>query len=377
MHELLELGQSVWLDYLSRGMIRDGELERLIAEGLRGATSNPSIFEHAINHTSDYDALIADPANAELSDRELYEQIALDDVRAAADRFRPIYDATDGTDGFVSLEVSPSLAHDPERSVAEARHLWRELDRPNVMIKIPGTHEGLNAIERALCMGVNINITLLFSVERYQQVADCYINALEARVDAGEPIRSLASVASFFVSRVDTEVDRHIDAKGGSLHELRGRAAIANATLAYARFREIFSGDRWERLERHGARVQRPLWASTSTKNPAYGDVRYVEGLIAPNTVSTMPPETLHLFQDHGVVMRTLGTRTADAEDVMRRLSRGGINMESVAQTLEDQGIRKFEESSTALLHTLSTRRRAVSHEPAPSARSPAAPRSP
>jgi transaldolase len=365
MHELLELGQSVWLDYLSRGMIRGGELERLITDGLRGMTSNPSIFEHAIANTTDYDAALADPASADMTDRELFEQIAAEDVRAAADLFRPIYNATDGADGFVSIEVNPSLAHDADRSLAEARHLWREVDRPNVMIKIPGTHEGLSAIERALCMGININITLLFSVERYQQVADCYLNALEARVDAGEPIRSVASVASFFVSRVDTETDRRIDTRHGSLRELRGRAAIANATLAYARFREIFSGARWEALERHGARIQRPLWASTSTKNPAYGDVRYIEGLIAPDTVTTMPPETLHLFEDHGVVMRTLSTRTGEAADVVRQLAKGGIDIEDVAQTLEGEGIRKFEESYAALLHVLATKRHAL----APSAR--------
>jgi transaldolase len=362
MQALLDLGQSVWLDYLRRGMIHSGELAALIHDGLRGMTSNPTIFEEAIAKSTDYESALRDPAMAGKSDRELFEIMAVEDVRSAADLFRPVYDATDGADGFVSIEVDPALARDTEGSLAEARRLWREVGRPNVMIKIPGTHEGWSAIERALSDGININITLLFSVDHYRAVAEAYLNALEVRVNAGEPIHRLASVASFFVSRVDTEVDKRIQAKGeGSpLTELRGQAAIANAKLAYALFEELFSGPRWEALEPYGARVQRPLWASTSTKNPAYGDVRYVEGLIAPETVTTVPPDTLHRFEEHGVVARTLTGDVVEAQQIMKRLADGGIDFADVVRTLEDEGIRKFEDSYTKLIGAIGETRRRI-----------------
>jgi transaldolase len=273
MQALLELGQSVWLDYLRRGMLRSGELHSLIDDGLRGMTSNPTIFEHAIGGSSDYDDELRALAPSRMSELEIFERLAVEDVRQAADLFRPVYEATAGQDGFVSLEVSPTLARDTERTIAEARRLWAQVDRPNVMIKVPGTREGWPAIERLLTEGINVNITLLFSLEHYRQVAEAYVRALEARTHAGKAVDRLASVASFFVSRVDTETDRRIDAKGGALLDLRGKVAIANAQLAYAWFRESLRSDRWQRLDSAGARPQRLLWASTGTKDPGYSDV--------------------------------------------------------------------------------------------------------
>src|SRR5580765_6654661 len=277
MQALVELGQSVWLDYLRRGMLRSGELQSLIDDGLRGMTSNPTIFEHAIGGSSDYDATLRAVATSPKSDLEIFEQLAVEDVRQAADLFRPVYDASAGRDGFVSLEVSPTLGRDTEGTVAEARRLWGEANRPNLMIKVPGTAEGWPAIERLLTEGINVNITLLFSLEHYRQVAEAHLRALEARVRAGQPIDRLASVASFFVSRVDTEADRRIEAKGGALLDLRGKLAVANAQLAYTWFRELLASPRWTRLAEAGARPQRLLWASTGTKNPAYSDVLYVD----------------------------------------------------------------------------------------------------
>ena len=297
MQALLELGQSVWLDYLRRGMLRSGELQSLIDDGLRGMTSNPTIFEHAIGGSSDYDDDLRALATSRLSDLEIFERLAVEDVRRAADLFRPVYDATEGRDGFVSLEVSPALARDTEGTITEARRLWATVDRPNLMIKVPGTKEGWPAIERLLTEGINVNITLLFSLEHYRQVAEAYLRALQARRRAGQAIDRLASVASFFVSRVDTETDRRIEAKGVPLLELRGKVAIANAQLAYAWFRDLLQSDKWQPLASAGARPQRLLWASTGTKNPSYSDVLYVENLIGADTINTMPPATLQFFE--------------------------------------------------------------------------------
>ncbi|MEO8580056.1 MAG: transaldolase, partial [Gemmatimonadales bacterium] len=273
MRGLLRLGQSVWLDYLRRGMTRSGELAGMVADGLRGMTSNQTIFEQAIVGSADYDNALLELSASSATDREMFESLAIRDVQEAADVFRDVYDETDGADGFVSIEVSPELARDTEGSIAEARRLWQSVDRPNVMIKIPGTREGWPAIERCLREGININVTLLFSLEHYNAVADAYLRALEARVAAGQPIERIASAASLFVSRVDTEVDKRITAKGGALTALRGRVAIANARLVYASFVDITHGARWNSLEARGAKVQRPLWASTGTKNAAYSDV--------------------------------------------------------------------------------------------------------
>ena len=360
MMALLALGQSVWLDYLRRDMIQSGDLAARVADGLRGMTSNPSIFESAIAGSKDYDAALARPDIRAKSDADAFEAIAVEDVRMAADVFRTVYDATDGADGFVSIEVRPSLARDTQGSLDEARRLWREVGRPNVMIKIPGTREGWPAIEQALEEGININITLLFSVEHYKAVADAYLNAMEARIAAKKPVHRVASVASFFVSRVDTEVDKRLDKIGGTATSLSGQAAIANAKLAYELFGELFSGPRWTRIRDAGARVQRPLWASTSTKNPRYGDVRYLEGLIGPETINTVPPETLQLFEEHGVVRRTLSPRADDARDTMHQIEQAGIDFDDVTQTLEDEGIDKFEASYRKLLGVIAGKRQAL-----------------
>ena len=360
MMALLALGQSVWLDYLRRDMIQSGDLAARVADGLRGMTSNPSIFESAIAGSKDYDAALGRPAIRAKSDADAFEAIAVEDVRMAADVFRTVYDSTDGADGFVSIEVSPKLARDTQGSLEEARRLWREVSRPNVMIKIPGTREGWTAIEQALEEGININITLLFSVEHYRAVAEAYLNAMEARIAAGKPVHRVASVASFFVNRVDTEVDKRLEKIGDTATSLLGQAAIANAKLAYELFGELFSGPRWTKIRDAGARVQRPLWASTSTKNPSYGDVRYLEGLIGPETINTVPPETLQLFEEHGVVRRTLSPRADDARETMRQIAQAGIDFDDVTQTLEDEGIEKFDVSYRKLLGVIAGKRQAL-----------------
>jgi transaldolase len=361
MQELLGLEQSVWLDYLSRGMTRSGELKALIDKGLRGMTSNPTIFEHAIGTTADYDAQLSELASSSKSDPEIFETIAVKDVQEATDVFRPVYDSTGGKDGFVSLEVSPLLARDTNGSIAEARRLWKAVDRPNVMIKIPGTREGWPAIEECLRDGININITLLFSVEHYEAVANAYLRALDARVEAGLPIDRVASVASIFVSRVDTEVDKRIEAKGGPLTELRGKVAVASARLAYAKYLEIVQSPRWRALEAKGARTQRLLWASTGTKNPKYSDVLYVESLIGPDTISTVPPETLQLFDDHGKVVRALeGDTAGPARRVLEALAKGGIDYADVNRTLEAEGIDKFAKSYEKLMSVIAAKRKTL-----------------
>lgn len=359
MQELLDLKQSVWLDDLSRDMTRHGELLGLIDRGLRGVTSNPTIFEQAIQRSTAYDDDLRKRSMSPETDREVYETIAMQDVREAADLFRDLYESTGGRDGFVSLEVSPGVARDTEGSIEEARRLWRALDRPNVMIKIPGTRHGWPAIERCLTDGININVTLLFSVEHYRAVAEAWLRALEARVARGQSIGSLASVASFFISRVDTEVDARIQAKGDGLLALVGKAAVAQAQLAYEVFEEIMQSERWHRLEAKGAKPQRLLWASMGTKNPAYSDVFYVESLIAPDTIATLPAHTLRLFEDHGVVMRKLGSGLAnDARRVIDALTEGGLDLADVNRTLENEGIDKFTRSFDNLLRLIGETRK-------------------
>ncbi|HEY9506263.1 MAG TPA: transaldolase [Gemmatimonadales bacterium] len=358
MPALLELGQSIWLDYLRRGMIRSGELAGLIDAGLRGMTSNPTIFEQGIAGDDDYDEALVHLSTPGRSDAAIFEEIAVEDVRSASDLFRPVYDRTKGSDGFVSIEVSPGLARDTHGSIAEAERLWRAVDRPNVMIKIPGTAEGWPAIERCLAAGININITLLFSVEHYLKVAEAYMAALESRLARHEPIDRVASVASFFVSRVDTEVDKRLGriAKPEA-RELAGTIGIANARLAYAEFERITASDRWRRLAAKGARVQRPLWASTGTKNPAYSDVLYLDALIGPDTINTVPPDTLRRFEDHGTVAPTLVGHEADARGRMERLARLGVDFDDVTRLLEDEGIEKFEKSYASLLAAIGRKR--------------------
>jgi transaldolase len=341
-------------------MTRSGELRALIDDGLRGMTSNPTIFQHAIAGSSDYDDGLTRLASSAKTDREVFETLAIEDVREAADVFRELYDTTEGQDGFVSLEVSPTLARDTEGSVNEARRLWKTVDRPNVMIKIPGTREGWPAIERCLSEGVNINITLLFSVEHYRVVAEAYLTALETRIAQGQSIDGLASVASIFVSRVDTEVDKRTRGLGKSVVALRGKVAIASARLAYETFLEITQSARWRALEAKGARKQRLLWASTGTKNPEYSDVLYVESLIGADTIATVPPETLRLFEHHGTISPTLGRdQMRDARRVMDAVADSGIDFRDVNRTLEHEGIEKFVKSLDELVRIIAEKRKA------------------
>jgi transaldolase len=360
MHALLAEGQSVWLDDLRRGMTRSGELEVMVADGLRGMTSNPTIFEHAIAAGHDYDDALPQFAGSGMTDREVLDALAIEDVREAADVFRPVYEETDGGDGYVSIEVSPELARDTEGSIAEARRLWWAVDRPNVMVKIPGTRQGWPAIERCLREGININVTLLFSLEHYRAVAEAHLRALAGRVADGRPIDRVASAASLFVSRVDTEVDKRINANGGALATLRGRVGVANARLVYAAFLDITRSARWRALEALGAMPQRPLWASTGTKNPRYSDVLYVESLIGPGTITTIPPDTLRLFEDHGVVERTLPDDVSNAELIMIALEADGIDFAEVNRTLEEEGIEKFARSLERALDAIRKKRGAL-----------------
>ena len=371
LQQLHAAGQSIWLDYIDRAMLRDGTLERRIRDdALMGMTSNPTIFEKALAEGHMYDEQLA-AAPRDLTAAELFELVATEDVRAACDIFRPVYDASSGGDGYVSIEVSPALAADEQGSVDEGRRLWAAIDRPNVMIKIPGTPEGARAARRLLCEGINVNITLLFSREAYDTVVEQYFCALEDRVRAGEPLDRIASVASFFVSRVDSEIDRRLDAMMDGAREgdrerlaaLKGRAAIANAKLAYRLFQQRFSGPRWEALRAKGARCQRPLWASTSTKNPAYRDVLYVEELIGPETVNTMPPQTLEAFRDHGETRRTVDHGYDAADRLCGALESAGISMREVTDKLLVEGLASFQKSYDSLIAGLNGKMRVLGRE--------------
>ncbi|HEX2202597.1 MAG TPA: transaldolase [Longimicrobium sp.] len=352
LHELHPLGQSVWLDYIRRGILDNGELESMIRDyDLRGVTSNPSIFEQAIGQSDDYDDDLSFLAADGADGNEAYEALAIDDIQRACDLFRPVYDAAEGHDGLVSLEVSPELAHDTRRTLEEARRLWAAVGRENVMIKVPGTPEGIPAIETLIAEGVNVNITLLFSLAGYERVMEAYLRGMERRAEAGGPLDRVASVASFFVSRVDTAVDAELEKIGGEeARRLVGKAAVANAKLAYARFQEVFSGERWERLAAKGARVQRPLWASTSTKNPAYRDVIYVEELIGPHTVNTMPLATVEAFADHGVARRTVDRDVDGARADLAALAALGIDLDAVTERLQVEGVDKFAKSFAGMM---------------------------
>jgi transaldolase len=345
--------QAVWLDFIERGLITTGELARLVeSDGVRGVTSNPSIFCSAITSSGAYDpsidALLA--GRPDLTAQELYEALAVDDIRGAADVLRPVYDGSGGSDGFVSLEVSPHLAHDTTGTVEEARRLWRTVDRPNLMIKVPATEAGIPAVEELIGAGVNINVTLMFSLADCEAVAQAYIRGVR-RCD--EPSR-IASVASFFVSRLDTKVDALLEAIGtDDALELRGTAAVANAQMAYRRFGEIFHGVAFAQHAQRGARVQRPLWASTSTKNPAYSDIKYVEELIGPETVNTLPTATLEAFRDHGRPRASLVDGMATAQASLDRLRRVGIDLDSVTNELQHEGVAAFASSFDELMAAL------------------------
>lgn len=360
LRRLNAAGQSPWYDNIHRSMLEGGGLARLIRDDdLRGVTSNPAIFEKAITGTDEYDAAIrqALATRSNLTARELFFALALDDIRAAADVLLPVHRDTDGVDGFVSMEVSPDLAHDTEATIREAHELAASLDRPNVMIKVPATRAGIPAIEELIADGIHVNVTLLFAVERYAEVAEAYLRGLERRLDHGQPIGRIASVASFFVSRVDTALDPLLAAQDPGL---AGTLAIANARLARARFHTLFGGERFARLAAAGARAQRLLWASTGTKNPAYSDVLYVETLIGPDTVNTMPPATWAAFRDHGRVGPTLDGGLEAAEAAVARLAGLGIDLARVTERLEQEGVASFLHSFETLLAALDTKARAV-----------------
>jgi transaldolase len=345
-----ELGQSVWYDYITRDLLASGELARLIAEdGLRGMTSNPTIFDKAVAGSRLYDEDIRRLADKGASSGEIFEALAVADVRAACDAFLPLYEGSRGRDGLVSLEVSPTLAHDAEATVHEAERLWGALARPNAMIKIPGTQAGLSAISRCLGAGINVNVTLLFSVERYGEVIDAFLAGIEQRLERKLPIGSVASVASFFVSRVDGKIDPVLDQTAGGA-ALRGKAAIANACVAYRLFEETLGQPRWKRLAAAGAQPQRPLWASTSTKDPRYPDTYYVDALVAPQTVNTLPPETLEAYRDHGSPMLRIHEGIAAAPVQLEALARAGIHLGRVTHELEVEGVEKFAASYRSLL---------------------------
>lgn len=357
LQRLHDAGQSIWLDFIERGMLHDGGLQRRIADDvLTGMTSNPTIFEKALAEGDVYDAQIRESAGG-LSAGQLFELIATTDVRNACDAFAGIHAATKGGDGYVSIEVSPSAANDAAATIAEARRLWKTVGRPNVMIKVPGTVDGAKAVRQLISEGINVNITLLFAIAAHDRVIDAYMAGLEDRVAAGRPIDGIASVASFFVSRVDTEVDKRLDAmarqSGDAARELgalHGRAAVANAKLAYALFAQRFASDRWRALSAKGGRLQRPLWASTSTKNPAYRDVLYVEELIGPDTVNTMPPNTIDAFRDHGEVKRTVDAELDRARAEIAAIEKAGIAMEQVTAKLLADGLASFQKSFDSLL---------------------------
>lgn len=359
LHELHAAGQSVWLDYIDRTMLGNGELTRRIREdALTGMTSNPTIFEKALAAGTAYDAqLSAIAAGGEHTAWEVFERLETDDVRTACDAFLSPYHESRGTHGFVSIEVSPGAAHDSTATVEEAHRLWRTVDRPNVMIKVPGTTQGAVALRRLIADGLNVNVTLLFAVQAHDRIIEAYLCGLEDRVKAGGDLSHIASVASFFVSRVDNAVDGALDAgvANGSIpvdraHPLKGRAAIANARRAYRHFRERFAGPRWDALAAKGARVQRPLWASTSTKNPAYRDVLYVEQLIGPDTVNTMPPATLEAFRDHGVTARTVDVGLDAADRLIDDLHTVGIHLDAVTDQLLVEGLASFQKSFDTLI---------------------------
>jgi len=360
--QLEKLGQSVWLDFIRRSLITSGEMATLVAQGVQGMTSNPAIFEKAIAGSADYDDEIQSLVKAGMSVDAIYETLAIKDIQMAADVLAPVYRSTGGRDGYVSLEVSPFLARDTERTTAEAKRLFEAVGRPNLMIKIPATPEGLPAIAASLAAGVNVNVTLIFGLENYRAVAEAYVAGLERlavkgpSAKGGHPVNRIASVASFFVSRVDTAVDKELEKKGAKT--LLGKIAVANCKLAYAEYRSMIGRPRWRELAAKGARPQRVLWASTSTKNPAYPDTLYVDELIGPDTVNTLPPETLKAFIDHGRPSESLTRDLEGARAQVRRLAELGIDLEAVTRRLQEEGVEAFAKPFQALLDSIDAKRR-------------------
>jgi transaldolase len=356
LKQLAEQGQSVWIDYLSRKFLHDGDLAGLVRDGVVGVTSNPTIFQGAIAEGDAYDDQIREMSATESEPKEIFIALAREDIRAACDVLRPVWDGGSGKDGWVSLEVDPNLAHDTQGTIDEAKRLHALVEKPNLLIKIPATREGLPAIEETIAAGIPVNVTLIFSLERHREVAEAYVRGLQRLVESGGDPSKIASVASFFVSRVDTEADKRLDEAGGH-DELKGTLAIANAKLAYATYEDIFSGPEWEKLAAAGATPQRCLWASTSTKNPEYRDVIYVEELIGPDTVNTMPRETVEAFQDHGNVDRTLDRDVEDARATLKAFADAGIDYDDVVETLEREGVEKFAKSFRELFADIEAKR--------------------
>jgi len=351
IHEVANLGQSIWLDYMSRSLIVSGELKNLVDKGLRGVTSNPSIFEKAIDSSSDYDEDIKKLASKSVD--EIYESLIIEDISKAADVLRSVYDTSKGLDGYVSLEVSPKLAYDTDGTIADARRLFKALNRPNIFIKVPATKEGAPAIETLISEGININVTLIFSMSHYEAIAEAYIAGLEKLSAKGGDINKAVSVASFFVSRIDTVVDQALKDK----KELQGKTAIACAKMIYARFCEIFNDERWKRLSAKGARVQRPLWGSTGAKNPNYPDTLYIDSLIGSDTVNTIPMNTLNAFLDHGVVASTLESSLNDAKILLKSLPNLSIDLDVITEQLQIKGVDSFAESFDTLMASIAKKK--------------------
>jgi len=357
LNQLSALGQSVWIDYLSRDLLRSGELARMIREdAVVGVTSNPTIFQKALAEGGAYDEQMREVLAGQDDLKEVFLALEIKDVQDACDVLRPVWDATNGKDGYVSIEVDPTLAFDTDGTIAEAQRLHDQVDRPNCLVKIPATKDGLPAIEEMIARGHNINVTLIFSLRRYEEVVEAYHRGLERLVETGGDPATVTSVASFFVSRVDTEADRRLE-EVGAPDELKGKLAIANAKLAYARYKELHSGERWQALQDKGAHTQRCLWASTSTKNPAYRDVMYVEELIGPETVDTMPQETIDAFEDHGESALTLEADLDEAHRVFEQVAEAGVDYDDVVLTLEQEGVQKFSDSFVELLDGVSAKR--------------------
>jgi transaldolase len=361
LNELEKLGQSIWFDYIRRSLITSGELQDLIDRGIRGITSNPAIFEKAIAGSNDYDDAISKLVKEDKTVEEIYESLAIEDIGLAADMLRSMYDSSGAGDGFVSLEVNPHLANDTQNTIAEAIRLYETLKRPNVMIKVPATPAGIPAIAELIGAGINVNVTLIFGLDNYRAVAEAYIEGLGKllpngpSVNGGLPLNRVASVASFFVSRVDTAVDKALEAANAT--ELLGKIAIANSKIAYAEFNRIFSGSRWEQLASRGARAQRVLWASTGTKNPSYPDTLYVDQLIGPHTVNTLPPATVDSFIDHGRVAETLTLGVAQAREQMAKLADLGIDLDAITRELQEDGVKAFAKPFDALMQSISAKR--------------------
>ncbi len=357
MQRLAVAGQSFWLDYIRRGLIASGELEALVEAGITGVTSNPTILHKAITQSDDYTAALHKLSEAGKSDSEIYETLATDDIRQAADVLKPVYERTNGLDGYVSLEVDPALSSDTQGTIDEAKRLFARIDRPNVMIKIPGTEAGLPAIRAVIASGINVNVTLIFSCSVYEGVMDAYLSGLEDRRASGGDLSRVASVASFFVSRVDGKVDKllqeRIDAGAAELKPLLGKSAIANAKVAYRYYQEVTRSDRFKSLSAAGAQTQRPLWASTSTKDPAYPDTLYVDNLIGPDTVNTLPPATYNAFLDHGVVARTIDDQLELAQQHFTELAKAGIDIDQITAALRSEGVDSFAKSFDTLMSDL------------------------